>query len=194
MEKRGFSSANGSGLGVPSLYSADDVLRPPVHAGIDPSRFPPRSAPTGVSVDFSNSASCAVTAARSGVPKLPTATETANARQARCRIRNPCWNFGEAHKPCNVSIIAHVTGGCAIRGTMVGSTQDRLRKDVRARRFGRRALWAAALACVLVPDTRLRAADLFDSDGWDLRWDNTIRYTTAIRLFGQDAALIANPN
>jgi uncharacterized protein DUF1302 len=77
---------------------------------------------------------------------------------------------------------------------MVGSTQDRLRIDVRARRFGRHALWAAALACVLVPDTRLRAADLFDSDGWDLRWDNTIRYTTAIRLFGQDAALVANPN
>jgi hypothetical protein len=38
------------------------------------------------------------------------------------------------------------------------------------------------------------AADLGDVDGWDIRWDNTLRYTAAARLFGQDGTLISNPN
>jgi hypothetical protein len=38
------------------------------------------------------------------------------------------------------------------------------------------------------------AADVGEVDGWDVRWDNTIRYTAAVRLFGQNASLISNPN
>lgn len=37
-------------------------------------------------------------------------------------------------------------------------------------------------------------ADLFESDGWDVRWDNTLRYTAAFRLFPYDALIVANPN
>jgi hypothetical protein len=40
----------------------------------------------------------------------------------------------------------------------------------------------------------LQAADLLNEDGWDLRWDNTLRYSTDFRLFGQNSALIANSN
>jgi Protein of unknown function (DUF1302) len=38
------------------------------------------------------------------------------------------------------------------------------------------------------------SADLYQSDGWDLRWDNTFRYTAAFRLFHYQNALVANPN
>ncbi len=56
------------------------------------------------------------------------------------------------------------------------------------------ALSVLALFCILVPDAGLRAADLVDANGWDLRWDNTIRYTAAFRVFPRDRALVANPN
>jgi hypothetical protein len=38
------------------------------------------------------------------------------------------------------------------------------------------------------------AAELFQSDGWDLRWDNTLRYTAAFRLFPYSNAVVADPN
>jgi hypothetical protein len=75
----------------------------------------------------------------------------------------------------------------------VGSTA-RAPADAAWTRPWRRALCAVALLSTLVPDSRLWAADILDQDGWDVRWDNTLRYTAAVRLFGQDSALIANPN
>jgi len=62
------------------------------------------------------------------------------------------------------------------------------------RRLCRNASWAVAAFCVLVPNAGVRAADLGDVDGWDVRWDNTVRYTAAFRLFRQSDALIADPN
>jgi hypothetical protein len=38
------------------------------------------------------------------------------------------------------------------------------------------------------------AADLYSTGTLDLRWDNTLRYSTAFRLAPRDAALVANPN
>lgn len=38
------------------------------------------------------------------------------------------------------------------------------------------------------------AADLFQSDGWDVRWDNTLRYTAAFRLVPYDKSVVTNPN
>lgn len=38
------------------------------------------------------------------------------------------------------------------------------------------------------------ASDLFEYDGWDLRWDNTLRYTSAFRLVPRNPALVADPN
>jgi hypothetical protein len=60
------------------------------------------------------------------------------------------------------------------------------------RRYGS-ALLAVLLLC-LIPSSPLNAADIANVDGWDLRWDNTFRYTTAVRLSGQNSQLIANPN
>jgi len=38
------------------------------------------------------------------------------------------------------------------------------------------------------------AADLYHDDGLDVRWDNTLRYTAAFRLFPRDEQLVENPN
>jgi hypothetical protein len=47
---------------------------------------------------------------------------------------------------------------------------------------------------MLVAACPVRAADLFESDGWDLRWDNTLRYTAAFRLFPYDNRIASDPN
>ena len=38
------------------------------------------------------------------------------------------------------------------------------------------------------------AAELLQSDGWELRWDNTLRYTGAFRLQHYDSAVVTDPN
>lgn len=38
------------------------------------------------------------------------------------------------------------------------------------------------------------AGELYHDDGLEVRWDNTLRYSAAFRLFPQDSALLANPN
>jgi hypothetical protein len=42
--------------------------------------------------------------------------------------------------------------------------------------------------------TGVRAAELYDSDNLDIRWDNTLRYTAGFRVEGQNQSLLANPN
>lgn len=64
-----------------------------------------------------------------------------------------------------------------------------------AGRYRRRgaALTALAFACaarVLCAN----AAELLQSDGWELRWDNTLRYTAASRLSHYNDDLVADPN
>jgi len=48
-----------------------------------------------------------------------------------------------------------------------------------------------AVATGVIP---ARSAELLQSDGWDLRWDNTFRYTAAFRVSHYDEALAADPN
>jgi hypothetical protein len=57
-----------------------------------------------------------------------------------------------------------------------------------------RFLALAALAVASAAAVPARSADLLQSDGWDLRWDNTLRYTAAFRLSHYDEALVADPN
>ena len=55
-----------------------------------------------------------------------------------------------------------------------------------------RNLWVAALAGLCVANAR--AADLYNSDNVDIRWDTTLRYTAGFRVESADSALLANPN
>lgn len=50
---------------------------------------------------------------------------------------------------------------------------------------------AAALLC---GSTAALADDLYAADGIDLRWDNTLRYSNAVRISPQSATLLANAN
>lgn len=62
----------------------------------------------------------------------------------------------------------------------------------RTRRFpAALATLAIAFSVLVLPAA---AAELFQSDGWDLRWDNTLRYTAAFRLEHYDEALVSDPN
>lgn len=49
------------------------------------------------------------------------------------------------------------------------------------------------LACAAMPSAVL-AMDLYQEDGWDIRWDNTFRYTAASRLTHYQQGLVADPN
>jgi len=49
------------------------------------------------------------------------------------------------------------------------------------------------LLCALLPCSA-PGADLYQDDGWDLRWDNTFRYTVAFRLFHYWNSLVADSN
>jgi uncharacterized protein DUF1302 len=59
------------------------------------------------------------------------------------------------------------------------------------RRRGLLAVLVVALCAAAFPT---RAAELLQADGWDLRWDNTLRYTAAFRLSHYDEAIVADPN
>jgi hypothetical protein len=52
----------------------------------------------------------------------------------------------------------------------------------------------AVVAVALAAAAPVRAEELFQSNGWDLRWDNTLRYTAAFRLSHYDEAVVADPN
>jgi hypothetical protein len=52
-------------------------------------------------------------------------------------------------------------------------------------------------ACLLLACLGARAgfsADIYQNDGFDVRWDNTLRYTAAFRVLPRDPALEVNPN
>ncbi len=50
---------------------------------------------------------------------------------------------------------------------------------------------STAVAAGVIP---AHSAELLQSDGWEVRWDNTLRYTAAFRLSHYDEALAADPN
>jgi hypothetical protein len=50
------------------------------------------------------------------------------------------------------------------------------------------ALWFAAIC------PSAEAAEIYDSDGLSIRWDNTLRYTVSFRLDHYNEDLVANPN
>lgn len=58
----------------------------------------------------------------------------------------------------------------------------------------RRRRFAAGFALALGAAVPAHAADLYEFNGWDLRWDNTLRYTAAFRLEHYDNAIVADPN
>ncbi len=60
-----------------------------------------------------------------------------------------------------------------------------LRRSLRATAF------AALTVLVCMP---VHAADLYSGDGFDVRWDNTIRYSAAARISPRDAKLLTDPN
>jgi hypothetical protein len=51
-----------------------------------------------------------------------------------------------------------------------------------------------AAALLLAGPTMASAGDLFAADGIDVRWDNTLRYSNAIRILPQSGTLLANAN
>lgn len=53
---------------------------------------------------------------------------------------------------------------------------------------------ASVILCLATTGSPVRAADLGEIDGWNMRWDNTLRYTAAVRLDGPNGALVADPN
>jgi hypothetical protein len=57
----------------------------------------------------------------------------------------------------------------------------------------RRSRLSAALLSLLCAGPAI-GADLYHAGDFDVRWDNTLRYTAAFRLFPQDRELISNPN
>jgi hypothetical protein len=54
------------------------------------------------------------------------------------------------------------------------------------------AAWLLLFCAIQVPAAL--AADLYEDDGWDIRWDNTLRYTVAFRLSHYQDALVSDPN
>ena len=89
-----------------------------------------------------------------------------------------------------------------------GLTQGRYQTSYSAKialRHGEKApiarrVFAASLGafiCLLMflsAATCVSADELYASDGVDLRWDNTLRYTTAARISARDPTILANPN
>jgi Protein of unknown function (DUF1302) len=53
---------------------------------------------------------------------------------------------------------------------------------------------SAAIAVSFAAGVSARAAELYESDGLNIRWNNTLQYSEASRISSPDAALVSNPN
>jgi Protein of unknown function (DUF1302) len=58
---------------------------------------------------------------------------------------------------------------------------------------GRRGVFAL-LAFAILGASPVLAADLYSADGWDIGWDNTIRYSAAFRISPANPKLLTDPN
>ena len=56
------------------------------------------------------------------------------------------------------------------------------------------AVLVAAVAVLFATTARVRADDLYTENGIDFRWDNTLRYSNAMRILPQNSFLLASPN
>jgi len=52
----------------------------------------------------------------------------------------------------------------------------------------------ALMALTVLGSTPVYAADLYSTDGFDIRWDNTIRYSAALRIGPSNPKLLTDPN
>jgi hypothetical protein len=55
-------------------------------------------------------------------------------------------------------------------------------------------LWLCTLGFLMASGRHAEAAQLYATDGLDVRWDNTLRYSTALRLDSPSAALLGYAN
>ena len=58
----------------------------------------------------------------------------------------------------------------------------------------RRPVPAALALAILLGAMPAWGMDLYQENGWDLRWDNTLRYTAAFRLVPYSDSLVVDPN
>lgn len=68
------------------------------------------------------------------------------------------------------------------------------RVTMRPRRSCGHMLRLALLAVAALAASEVFAAELYHDGALDIRWDNTLRYTSAFRLFSPDPFLVENPN
>ncbi|MBV9062219.1 MAG: DUF1302 family protein, partial [Alphaproteobacteria bacterium] len=61
-------------------------------------------------------------------------------------------------------------------------------------RGSRRAAFLFASSLVCLSMRAAMAAELYHDGDLDVRWDNTLRYTAAVRLLPRDGELVSNPN
>jgi len=80
-----------------------------------------------------------------------------------------------------------------MRGRAIGGDHNVKRAIRRNKHALAATVRASALACAAAASPVL-AMDLNPGGDWAIRWDNTVRYSVATRIQGQDAALLANPN
>jgi len=57
-----------------------------------------------------------------------------------------------------------------------------------------RSLSAAFAVAGALAGPSAYGADLYEGNGLDIQWNNTLRYSAATRLSSADAALLSNPN
>jgi hypothetical protein len=74
-----------------------------------------------------------------------------------------------------------------------------MRRPIRGRRSTRAGPagcgWLAGAVLASLGVLKVAAADeVYHVDGLDVRWDNTLRYTAAFRVFPRDQLLVSNPN
>ena len=55
-------------------------------------------------------------------------------------------------------------------------------------------LWLCALGFLIVSGRHAQAAELYAGDGLDIRWDNTLRYSAALRVESPNATLLGYIN
>src|ERR1700722_1983770 len=134
------------------------------------SLLPARSAPRGVRSVLSVSACAAETAAQAGIAPAIHVRPTPANKEMTCRIRSRSGAFGKMPASCMFASTSEIER--RHRGT-------RLERTTPARaglcRPKRRSLAGWLLLFCATQAPAALGADLYQDDGWDIRWDNTLR-------------------
>src|ERR1041385_5326656 len=142
-----------------------------------PSLLPARSAPIGVSVVLSCLASCGETA-------------SAGAASPSRRANPATAKTGLFRRNSSGSVV--LLRGDQRRFTPIMMPRSPMLRFTSARTRHRRVIGLLVLAWLGAPAAF--SADLYHDCDLDVRWDNTLQYTAAYRLFPQDRGLLTNPN